>query len=117
MLGMIGETIDGADEICGARVVDKSVGNRCTYRLELWFRKNDEKIANELLGACSCLRAPDALCLGCSSIAWQHARLMLSVPGVQNRLRGASLTPDLTLCLSYRKDERCHGQGCRRAQI
>eukprot|EP00962_Isochrysis_galbana_P039190 scaffold14022_cov108-Isochrysis_galbana.AAC.15 len=55
---MIGETIDGADEICGARVVDKSVGNRCTYRLELWFRKNDEKIANELLGACSCLVPP-----------------------------------------------------------
>jgi hypothetical protein len=79
VLGMIGETIDAGDEICGARVVDKSVGSRCTYRLELWFRKNDEKIANELLGACPCLRAPDALRLGRWVIAWAQAlRLRLA---------------------------------------
>lgn len=49
VLGMVGETIDPADEICGARVVDKSSGTRCMYRLELWFRKKDEAVAKELL--------------------------------------------------------------------
>jgi len=49
VLGMIGETIDNADEICGARVVDKCSGGRCMYRLELWFRKKDQTIADELL--------------------------------------------------------------------
>eukprot|EP00327_Prymnesium_parvum_P008521 CAMPEP_0182818768 /NCGR_PEP_ID=MMETSP0006_2-20121128/12208_1 /TAXON_ID=97485 /ORGANISM="Prymnesium parvum, Strain Texoma1" /LENGTH=193 /DNA_ID=CAMNT_0024945271 /DNA_START=206 /DNA_END=784 /DNA_ORIENTATION=+ len=48
-LGVIGETIDPADEICGARLVDKSSNARCMYRLELWFRKKDETIANDLL--------------------------------------------------------------------
>jgi len=46
---MIGETIDMSDEICGARVVDKSTAQRCMYRLELWFRKKDQSIADELL--------------------------------------------------------------------
>jgi len=51
VLGMIGETIDPADEICGARVVDKSVidKQRCVYRLELWFRRKDQAVADELL--------------------------------------------------------------------
>jgi len=49
-LGMIGETIDHGDEICGARVVDKCAGGRCMYRLELWFRKKDQGVADELLG-------------------------------------------------------------------
>lgn len=50
VLGMIGETIDNGDEICGARVVDKCSGGRCMYRLELWFRKKDNQaIADELL--------------------------------------------------------------------
>jgi len=49
VLGMIGETIDGGDEICGARVVDKSTGSRQMYRLELWFKHKDETIAAELL--------------------------------------------------------------------
>ena len=89
---MIGETIDPADEICGARgarapnvsrmpvsdapelrrchamplaVVDKSTGNRQMYRLELWFRKNDKAISDQLLGAPhATARRPDlsALC-------------------------------------------------------
>ena len=49
-LGMIGETIDHGDELCGARVVDKSATGRCMYRLELWFKKKDQGIADELLG-------------------------------------------------------------------
>ena len=38
LLGLIGETIDAGDEVCGARIVDKSKGDRPIYRLELWFR-------------------------------------------------------------------------------
>lgn len=49
VLGMIGESIDPADEICGARVVDKSTGQRQMYRLELWFRSKDQGKADELL--------------------------------------------------------------------
>jgi hypothetical protein len=47
-LGMIGETIDPLDDICGARVVDKSVGTRQLFRLELWFKRNDLSVADEL---------------------------------------------------------------------
>mmetsp|Transcript_9263 Transcript_9263/g.10569 ORF Transcript_9263/g.10569 Transcript_9263/m.10569 type:complete len:141 (+) Transcript_9263:516-938(+) len=44
LLGCIGETIDPADEITGIRVVDKSKGDRTLYRLELWFRSQDDDI-------------------------------------------------------------------------
>lgn len=47
-LGMIGETIDPLDDICGARVVDKSSGTRQVYRLELWFKRKDQSVADEL---------------------------------------------------------------------
>ena len=36
-LACVGETLADADRITGARVVDKSVGKRIAYRLELWF--------------------------------------------------------------------------------
>jgi len=49
VLGMIGETIDPADEICGARVVDKSTAQRQMYRLELWFKRKDQGVADDLL--------------------------------------------------------------------
>ena len=58
VLGMIGETIDPADEICGARVVDKSTGSRQMYRLELWFKGKDETKANELLARMSTALGP-----------------------------------------------------------
>jgi hypothetical protein len=38
VLGMIGETLDDANEITGARVCDKSSRGKPMYRLELWFR-------------------------------------------------------------------------------
>ncbi|KAG5187279.1 eukaryotic translation initiation factor 4E-like 1 [Tribonema minus] len=41
VLGLIGETIDWADEICGARVVDKSRGKDTYYRFELWLRARE----------------------------------------------------------------------------
>lgn len=47
-LGLIGETIDPEDEICGIRIVDKT--RICYkketipfYRIELWFRNNDQE--------------------------------------------------------------------------
>ena len=58
LLGMIGETIDPLDEVCGARVVDKSTGTRQMYRLELWFKKKDESIANELLSRMQTILGP-----------------------------------------------------------
>jgi hypothetical protein len=36
------------DDICGARVVDKSVGTRQLFRLELWFKRKDLSVADEL---------------------------------------------------------------------
>jgi hypothetical protein len=47
VLGMIGETIDKGNEITGCRVVDKSK-QQIIYRMELWFRRSDMTIANEL---------------------------------------------------------------------
>jgi hypothetical protein len=47
VLGMIGETIDKGNEITGARIVDKSK-QQIIYRMELWFRRKDMTIANEL---------------------------------------------------------------------
>uniref|UniRef100_A0A7S2XVT5 Eukaryotic translation initiation factor 4E n=1 Tax=Fibrocapsa japonica TaxID=94617 RepID=A0A7S2XVT5_9STRA len=48
LMGIIGETIDWADHISGARVVDKSKGTRAVYKLELWV-KSKEMDANETL--------------------------------------------------------------------
>lgn len=50
VLGLIGETIDEGDEICGCRVVDKSKRNttRTIFRLELWTRTSNEDVANQL---------------------------------------------------------------------
>ena len=50
VLGLIGETIDDGDEICGCRVVDKSKKgtSRVVYRLELWTRSSNEDTVNQL---------------------------------------------------------------------
>ena len=58
VLGMIGETIDPADEICGARVVDKSTGQRQMYRLELWFKRKDQGVADDLLARMQTVLGP-----------------------------------------------------------
>lgn len=44
LLGLIGETIDPDDQICGCRFVDKSRGSRVMYRVEVWFKSTDEKL-------------------------------------------------------------------------
>lgn len=46
VLGLVGETIDVGDEICGARIVDKSKGHHVVYRFELWLRTNDHSTAD-----------------------------------------------------------------------
>ena len=48
VLGMIGETLDPGGEICGARVVDKSKHKGPAYRLELWFRRNNPQIGDDM---------------------------------------------------------------------
>ncbi|KAK8798578.1 hypothetical protein WA538_003252 [Blastocystis sp. DL] len=45
VLTMIGETMDPSDEICGARILDKSKPPKKTiaYRLEIWFKNWNNK--------------------------------------------------------------------------
>ena len=60
VLGLIGETIDEGDEICGCRVVDKSTGkgkaSRTVYKLELWLRSSNDEVADKIR-----IRLSDAL--------------------------------------------------------
>ena len=49
VLGLIGETVDEQDEICGCRVVDKSKkGNRMMFRLEIWTRTGNSELAERM---------------------------------------------------------------------
>jgi hypothetical protein len=53
VLGLVGETIDDVepyDNICGARIVDKSgnKGKNPVFRLELWLRCKDQKTIDRL---------------------------------------------------------------------
>mmetsp|Transcript_10054 Transcript_10054/g.17667 ORF Transcript_10054/g.17667 Transcript_10054/m.17667 type:complete len:211 (+) Transcript_10054:62-694(+) len=57
LLGLIGETIDPDNKVCGARIVDKSKGNRATYRLEMWFRTREKDVIDVL-------KSKLAVCLG-----------------------------------------------------
>ena len=65
VLGMIGETIDPGDDICGARVVDKSTGARQMYRLELWFKRKDQAVADELLSRMTTILGPATAVKSC----------------------------------------------------
>jgi len=58
VLGLIGETIDEADVICGCRVADKSKkgSNRTMFRLELWVNSSNQENAERMR-----LRLYDAL--------------------------------------------------------
>lgn len=46
VLGLIGETIDEDDNICGGRVVNQlnKRGKQHTYKIEVWFRKRDDEV-------------------------------------------------------------------------
>jgi translation initiation factor 4E len=55
VIGLIGETIDDADEICGCRIVNQTRKERPTYKIEVWLRSTDEavcmRIKNKLADA------------------------------------------------------------------
>ncbi len=51
VLSLIGETLDDGDEICGIRLVDKSIIKRspkALYKFELWLRGQDEEVNNKI---------------------------------------------------------------------
>ena len=50
-MGLVGETIDPNDELCGARIVDKSgnKGSNQVFRIELWLRTKDSKVIKKIL--------------------------------------------------------------------
>jgi translation initiation factor 4E len=53
ILGLIGETLDPSDELCGLRIIDKSRVHsgkahiRPAYRLELWFKTSTDHALRE----------------------------------------------------------------------
>jgi hypothetical protein len=47
VLGLVGETVDSGDEVCGVRVVDKSRAGT-QYRIELWLRGRDRTVCQVL---------------------------------------------------------------------
>lgn len=60
VLGLVGETIDVGDEVCGARIVDKSKNHHVVYRFELWLRSNENSTANRCVSCggvffCACV--------------------------------------------------------------
>lgn len=50
VLGLIGETMDEGDMICGCRVVDQTRKSNAkpTYKIELWMRTADDLICNRI---------------------------------------------------------------------
>lgn len=48
LLGLIGETIDPSDEVCGCRVVDKSTRGKIYFKLEVWVRSQDTQATTQV---------------------------------------------------------------------
>ena len=51
VLGVLGESIEDEDEICGCRIVDKTKKGKDTrplYRFEVWLRSKDSSIADKI---------------------------------------------------------------------
>jgi hypothetical protein len=61
VLGVIGETIDEGDEICGCRIVNKTSG-KLSIKIEVWFRSRVPELADRIK-----VRMLDALTDGESS--------------------------------------------------
>lgn len=60
MLGLIGETIDPADEVTGARIVHKVRQEAGNFRFEVWLRSRDLEVADKIrTGVMTCLNAGD----------------------------------------------------------
>jgi len=50
VLGLVGETIDADDDVCGCRVVDKSKKgtSRTMFRLEIWVKSGNQEVADKI---------------------------------------------------------------------
>lgn len=48
VLGLIGQTFEEGNEICGCRVVDQTKRARPLYKLELWLRVADPPVVNKI---------------------------------------------------------------------
>jgi hypothetical protein len=47
VLGLIGETIDDGDEICGCRIVNKTT-NKLSMKIEVWLKNRNTEAADKL---------------------------------------------------------------------
>ena len=50
VMGMVGETLEDKDEICGGRIVDKGSKDRPMFRFELWMRGKSEAMKMRVKG-------------------------------------------------------------------
>ena len=48
VMGLVGETIDEGDEICGCRVVNQTRKMKPTYKFELWLRTADDQLCGKI---------------------------------------------------------------------
>lgn len=71
MLGVIGETMDNDDEICGLRVVDKSKNGRCDFRVELWLRRQDRMVGNIIRGKAEAAMAEGQRSMNSINLQWK----------------------------------------------
>ncbi len=48
VLGLIGESMDEGDQVCGCRIVDQTrkSNTKPTYKIELWLRTTEESICS-----------------------------------------------------------------------
>jgi len=50
LLGLIGETMDPDNYICGVRVADKTNRNKSSYKIEIWLSTTDQAIRYDVEG-------------------------------------------------------------------
>lgn len=48
VFGLIGETIDEGDEICGCRIVNKTTNSKLSIKIELWLKSRNTEIADRI---------------------------------------------------------------------
>jgi hypothetical protein len=48
VFGLIGETIDEGDEICGCRIVNKTTSSKLSVKIELWMRSRVPDVVDRI---------------------------------------------------------------------
>ena len=48
IFGLIGETIDENDNICGCRLVNQNKKGKANCKFEIWLRRKDQETANRI---------------------------------------------------------------------